>query len=304
MDAGKDINENNAQARPPESPLKKFARIVGGLESVFVIWGPLEEEFFEKVLGFVKKNKYAEKEKKIEKLTIVLHSGGGDPHLTYKSANVLRGSFKKLTIYVPRFAKSGATLLCLGAQEVVLALGAELGPLDTQIRDPKDPENFISALEVTEALKVAAEFLYTEFGVLLDQLRMVGIKKRDELFSLAMQFIKLMGRPLFEQTEPTNFNACLRALDISRHYGTELLIRSGVEKEKARSIMAVLVEQYPSHSFVIDVDEIKKLDLHHVREANAEEDEALEVLYEYVGYKVENVKRRDRFYGFLSDLRD
>ena len=55
---------------------------------------------------------------------------------------------------------------------------------------------------------------------------------------------------------------------------------------------------------MVDAAEARELDLNHVREANAVEDEALEVLYGYISHRVQNVKKRDRFYGFLSDLKD
>lgn len=304
MDGGQDANESNSEASTSENPLKRFERSVGGLESVFVVWGPLGTEYFEKVLDFARSNKYAEIGKK-DKLNIILHSKGGNPHLTYKSALALRSSVKEVTVYVPRFAKSGATLLCLGVQEVVLALGADLGPLDIQIEDPQNSGDIVSALEITGALKAVAEFLYSEFGVLLHELLRIGVK-RSELLSLAMRFMELMGRPLFEQAQITNFNACIRALNVTRVYGKKLLKRSGIinEERLQDEIVRTLVEEYPSHSFVICLDEANELGLLHVRETNLHEYEGLEVLYKYIKHRLENVKKIDRFYGFLSDLRD
>jgi len=47
---------------------------------------------------------------------------------------------------VPRYAKSAATLLALGADRILLGKFAEIGPLDAQFDDP-EREYRLSALD-------------------------------------------------------------------------------------------------------------------------------------------------------------
>lgn len=298
MDGSKDTNEKETQNHQPESPLEKFVGVVGGIKSILVIWGPLDEEFFAEVLPFAKKNKYADKNR-IEKLNIILHSDGGDPHLTYKVARVLRTYFKEITVYVPYSAKSGATLLCLVADEIVLSPGSDLGPLDTQIIDPNDPRKYISALEVTESLKEAAEFLYTEIRVMLRQLREAKLT-RSELLSIVTQLTEVMGQLLFKQVELAMFTACKRALETITRYGVKLLMQRGIKERKAVNIILDLVEGYPCHLFAIDIDEAGKIDLP-ARETNVDEYRGLDELCNEIS---DMLKKRNekRYYGPLMIL--
>ncbi|MCL6580724.1 MAG: ATP-dependent Clp protease proteolytic subunit [Firmicutes bacterium] len=63
-------------------------------------------------------------------VVLVLDSPGGDIHAAYLLARLYRTHASKLTVVVPRFAKSAATLICLAADEIVMTRIAELGPLD------------------------------------------------------------------------------------------------------------------------------------------------------------------------------
>src|SRR5690349_379175 len=69
-------------------------------------------------------------------IEIWLDSPGGDAHAAYKLWLDLRSRCRRLVVVIPDLAKSAATLLALGADEIVMAPAAELGPLDVQISHP------------------------------------------------------------------------------------------------------------------------------------------------------------------------
>lgn len=82
-----------------------------------------------------------------------LDSPGGDPHATYKIYLELRARCARLEGVVMDYAKSAATMLMFGMDQIYMAPAAELGPLDAQIPHP-DREGFtISALSVASALE-------------------------------------------------------------------------------------------------------------------------------------------------------
>ena len=56
----------------------------------------------------------------------------GDIEAAYLMARTLRRRFRIDAAYVPWLAKSASTMLCLAADEIVLAELGELGPLDAQ----------------------------------------------------------------------------------------------------------------------------------------------------------------------------
>src|SRR5262245_40183144 len=77
-----------------------------------------------------------------EKLDLVLYSRGGDSDVPWSIDSLLReycreGSF---SVLVPYRAHSAATVICLGADEIVMTKAAELGPIDITIASsPHNP---------------------------------------------------------------------------------------------------------------------------------------------------------------------
>ena len=67
---------------------------------------------------------------------LLIHSPGGHADPAYKAMKFFRKRFKTVVAIVPLYAKSAATLMCLGADKIFMGEFAELGPLDVQINDP------------------------------------------------------------------------------------------------------------------------------------------------------------------------
>ena len=60
------------------------------------------------------------------KVALLIHSPGGEAKAAYQLAKTLRGQCQGFVAIVPRYAKSAATLLCLGAERIVMSGNAEL----------------------------------------------------------------------------------------------------------------------------------------------------------------------------------
>src|SRR5690625_3325118 len=72
----------------------------------------------------------------VENLDIFLSSSGGDPDAAFKIVKMCREHCSdKLSVIVPFMAKSAATLLAIGTDEIVMGAPSELGPIDPQISD-------------------------------------------------------------------------------------------------------------------------------------------------------------------------
>ena len=72
--------------------------------------------------------------KKINSLSLILYSPGGDPDAAEKIVEILRGRAKKFYVILPDRAKSAATMISIGANKIFMTENAELGPIDPQIR--------------------------------------------------------------------------------------------------------------------------------------------------------------------------
>lgn len=66
-------------------------------------------------------------------LHLVLRSPGGDGEQAIRAIRALQSRCSKLVIVVPDIAKSAATLLALGADEIRLGPASDLGPVDPQM---------------------------------------------------------------------------------------------------------------------------------------------------------------------------
>jgi hypothetical protein len=66
-------------------------------------------------------------------LNLILCSPGGDGVVVEKFVSLCRSQCKKFRVFIPYEAKSAATLIALGADEIVMGPQSEIGPIDAQI---------------------------------------------------------------------------------------------------------------------------------------------------------------------------
>jgi len=66
-------------------------------------------------------------------IDLVVHTPGGLVLSTEQIALALKRHKAKVTIFVPHYAMSGGTLICLAADEVIMDENAVLGPVDPQL---------------------------------------------------------------------------------------------------------------------------------------------------------------------------
>ena len=81
---------------------------------------------------------------KTTKIDFFLYTRGGDTNSVWPLVNLLREYCEKLTVIVPFRAHSGGTLICLGADEIIMTEFAELSPIDPTTGNqfnPQDPSN-------------------------------------------------------------------------------------------------------------------------------------------------------------------
>lgn len=84
---------------------------------------------------------------------LILNSNGGSGNAAEKLLSMCRKKFtESFTIIVPNFAKSAATMMCLGADKIMMGYLAELGPIDPQINagsgQSVPARSFIDGLEM------------------------------------------------------------------------------------------------------------------------------------------------------------
>ncbi len=153
--------------------------------------------------------------------------GAGEPayQISKLCKSFAKSSFK---VIVPRFAKSAATLLAIGADEIHMGPLGQLGPIDPQIGG-------LPALGVSRALMTIA--------------------------SVAAQYPKsaeMFARYLRLALTVEQIGYCDRISDSAMQYAERLLSTKPRLVPRASIIAKELVHEYKDHNFVIDLDEAQK----------------------------------------------
>lgn len=188
-------------------------------------------------------------------IALLIDSPGGYAQSAYQIATLLRRHCGGFITLVPRYAKSAATLLALGASEIIISKDAELGPLDAQYHD-FERETRCSSLDEVQALERLHAFGLEAFDKSIILLRHRTRKKIETLLPSALSFVADMMRPLLEKIDTVHYSQMSRQLKVAEEYAFRLL-RPTYAPDEARRIARHLVHQYPEHEFIIDADEAR-----------------------------------------------
>ncbi len=195
-------------------------------------------------------------------IDVWLESPGGDAHAAYKLALVLRAHCSVLRVVVPDYAKSAATLLSLAADEIYMGPGAELGPLDAQIPNEQGGIiSTISALDIARSLEdltqLGMSMAISGGGLVLQTTRL----SRSESLTAMLDFSAKFLEPIVRQLDPAMIHWASTLLKVAEDYGERLLkTRNEATQLKYphyRRLSKSLVEDYPTHGFVIGCDEAR-----------------------------------------------
>ncbi len=246
----------------PNIPIdKKLSDLVIHLESILElpIWlmiqdgrGSWDEINYQVFTGFRDNQKEIVNNKSVG---LLIDSPGGDADFAYKIARIFQRRSNNLTIIVPRYAKSAATLIVLGANELIMGRDAELGPLDVQIFDP-EREEVGSALNAVQSLERLNAFSMTA----IDQLMLLLVRrtgrKTEVLLPKVLDFAVAFVTPLLEKIDAIDYTKKSRDLKVAEQYAFRLM-KAKHGWAKAIAIARSLVEKYTTHGFVIDREEAK-----------------------------------------------
>ena len=178
---------------------------------------------------------------KINKLDLFLHSPGGFIESAHKIVRICKEYSEEFNVIVPFAAKSSATVICLGANEIVMTSIAELGPIDPIIQHPYKPEIRVPA----RAIKDFFSFLNTT--------------ETSNKITLDQTFKNQMATLL----DPYLIGSYQTALQSSKQIA-EILLSQGPLKntpEKLAKAVSELTEHYYSHRFAIDRNMARDLGL-------------------------------------------
>lgn len=192
-------------------------------------------------------------------IDVWLESPGGDAHSAFALALMLRDAGSHVRMVVPDYAKSAATLLALAGDEIYLAPGAQLGPLDAQMPEEGSLVGQMSALNIARASDdVARNAVNIALEGGADLLELTGLS-RAKTMEVMLQFSASFSEPLVRQLDPRIVHDAKQMLKVTVQYAERLLNMTGCPN--ASRIAKAMVENYPTHGYMIDFNEAEALGL-------------------------------------------
>lgn len=177
---------------------------------------------------------------------VLIVSRGGEPMVAWRFVNALRERVERFSVLVPHDAFSSATLLALGADEIVMHPYGCLGPVDVTVaRAAPGGGGKVTAFS-TEDL-----FAYTQFG--REQLKLTEPK---ELREFVEHFCREVGA--------VHVGVAARAANLSIQLGERLLrlhMKAAEADERVAKISSTLSKGYLHHGHPLGRREARELGL-------------------------------------------
>lgn len=181
----------------------------------------------------------------VNEIDFLIISNGGDPITSLRIMSLLRERFDRITVLLPYVAYSAATILSLGADEIVMHPFSNLGPVDPQLTVSHNNEKGIREnLQFgSEDLRNYVDFIRTD----------VGITDQQHLVSAISPLIKDVGA--------LPIGSAKRSQQLSLTLSEKMLGWHFTDNTKAKSIAKALNSSYYHHGYAVGRKEAKEIGL-------------------------------------------
>ena len=169
----------------------------------------------------------------VEKISLILYTRGGETLSAWSIANLLRTFCDQLEVIIPSKCHSAGTLLCLGADTLVMTKQATLGPIDPSVNTPLNP-----TLPNGQYMPVSVE----DVNAFLEQAKEVlNRQPMDRVFDI-----------LAQNVHPLVLGAAFRARSQIRMLGERLLSNHMHDKTTIAKILDFLCSESYGHDYTIN----------------------------------------------------
>lgn len=182
------------------------------------------------------------------KISLVIYSRGGDTLAAWTLANMLRQFCDEFEVIVPMKAHSAATLISLGATNIVMSKQATLGPIDPSINSPLNPE--IPGAPPNARLPVSVEEVAAYFRLFTDSLGVGGDEHKTAVY------LKLA-----DEVHPLALGKVFRARSQIQRLAERLLHGHMADEDRIARIVATLCSESGSHDYTINRREAREIGL-------------------------------------------
>lgn len=158
--------------------------------------------------------------------------------IPYKIVNLIREFCDYFSVIIPFVAKSAATMIAIGADEIVMGPTSELGPIDPLVKHPIYDDMWVPV----QSIKMCIDFLEEK------------ITKSDDPKLMASLLY-----PIADKLDPWIIGDYEKLIKASYQYAEILLEKNMFKnnKDKARLVTRTMTEKYFSHGYCINRHEAK-----------------------------------------------
>jgi len=173
------------------------------------------------------------------KISLLLYTQGGNTLAAWSIINLIKQFCDDFEVIVPSKAHSSGTLMCLGANSIMMTKQATLGPIDPSVNTPLNPQVPGAGPQAripvsVEAIKGFLELAKNELSISDDA-------------SLSNVLIKLA-----DMVHPLVLGEVYRARTQIQMLAERLLANQVTDPEKVRKIISFLCSDSGSHDYTIN----------------------------------------------------
>ncbi len=186
---------------------------------------------------------------KTQNIDLFLYSAGGDTMVPWRLVSMIREYCDKFSVLIPYKAHSAATMIALGADEIVMSDLSEISPIDpstANIFNPQDPQN------PQNKIPISVEDVMAYFDLAKNKF---GIKNDEELSRIFNKFVE--SNP---QIHPLALGNVNRTHNLIRILAKRLLKshKTSMKEEETEKVVDYFTEKLYSHQYFIGRKEAKE----------------------------------------------
>jgi len=185
---------------------------------------------------------------KQRRIDLFLYSTGGITMAGYALVNLIREFCEEFNVIIPFKALSCATLISLGANEIIMSPVGQLSPIDPSVQHPLGPVIQIPGQPIGQIVPVNVE----DVNAFVDLARKeIGLSNEESM----KKVLEILG----DKIHPLALGAVQRSREQIGFLASILLKYHVNDEEKINSIVQILTRERFSHDYIIARREAKEI---------------------------------------------
>ncbi|MDR0568082.1 MAG: serine protease [Spirochaetaceae bacterium] len=174
----------------------------------------------------------------VDKISLILYTRGGNTLTAWSLVNLIRNFCKDFEIIVPFHCHSAGTLICLGADRIVMTKQATLGPIDPSVNSPMNPVVMFNNQQTQVPVNV--EFINGYLEMAKTELK---ISDQNALAALLDNLSNKIHPLVLGQVQRTRAQIQMLARKLLKH--------QSMDSNKQEEIIKFLCKESGSHDYTI-----------------------------------------------------